>query len=105
MLLAKHTVFMSKNIFFLAIILATSGLVSPPIALLGGLIFGFGAAHPFHVESKRPKEISAASFRRCLRLWLEVACDHISTDGVQGPSRLASVAAKQGGRFPHTPQD
>ena len=53
MLPAKHTVFMSKNIFFLAIILAASGLVSPPIALLGGLIFGFGAAHPFHVESKR----------------------------------------------------
>ena len=53
MLPAKHTVFMSKNIFFLAIILAASGLVSPPIALLGGLTFGFGAAHPFHVENKR----------------------------------------------------
>jgi uncharacterized integral membrane protein (TIGR00698 family) len=44
---------MSKNAFFVALILAASGLVSPPIALLGGLIYGFTVAHPFHVESKR----------------------------------------------------
>ena len=44
---------MSKNIFFLALILAATGLVSPPLALLGGLVFGFAAVHPFHVESKR----------------------------------------------------
>jgi hypothetical protein len=43
---------MGKNIFFVALILAASGLVSPPIALLGGLIYGFTTAHPFHVESK-----------------------------------------------------
>src|SRR5258708_18530741 len=44
---------MSKNIYFLALILAASGLVSPPIALLGGLIYGFTVAHPFRAESKR----------------------------------------------------
>jgi uncharacterized integral membrane protein (TIGR00698 family) len=44
---------MSKNIFFVALILAASGLVSPPFALLGGLIYGFTVAHPFQVESKR----------------------------------------------------
>jgi len=44
---------MSKNIFFLGLILAASGLVSPPLALLGGLVYGFAATHPFHVESKR----------------------------------------------------
>jgi uncharacterized integral membrane protein (TIGR00698 family) len=44
---------MSKNIYFLGLILAASGLVSPPIALLGGLIYGFTVAHPFHAESKR----------------------------------------------------
>jgi uncharacterized integral membrane protein (TIGR00698 family) len=43
----------SKKLFFVALILAASGLVSPPIALLGGLIYGFTATHPFHVESKR----------------------------------------------------
>jgi len=43
----------SKNIFFIAIIIAASGLVSPPLALFGGLIYGFTLQHPFHVESKR----------------------------------------------------
>lgn len=44
---------MSKNIFFVGLILAASGLACPPIALLGGLIYGFTFAHPFHIESKR----------------------------------------------------
>ena len=43
----------SKNIFFLGLILAASGLVSPPIALLGGLIYGFSFVHPYHLEAKR----------------------------------------------------
>src|SRR6516225_2597787 len=43
---------MGKNIFFVGLILAASGLVSPPIALLGGLVYGLTLAHPFHVESK-----------------------------------------------------
>jgi uncharacterized integral membrane protein (TIGR00698 family) len=43
----------NKNIFFVGLILAASGLISPPIALLGGLIYGFTLTHPFHVESKR----------------------------------------------------
>ena len=44
---------MSKNLFFLAVIVAASGLISPPFALMGGLIYGFTATHPFRVESKR----------------------------------------------------
>jgi uncharacterized integral membrane protein (TIGR00698 family) len=44
---------MSRSIFFLAMILAASGLVSPPLALLGGLVYGFTCVHPFQVESKR----------------------------------------------------
>jgi uncharacterized integral membrane protein (TIGR00698 family) len=43
----------NKNIFFICLILAASGLISPPIALLGGLVYGFSLVHPFHVESKR----------------------------------------------------
>jgi len=43
---------MNKNLFFAGIILAASGLVSPPFALLGGLIYGLTLVHPFHVESK-----------------------------------------------------
>src|SRR5580704_12956927 len=41
------------SVFFLALILAATGLISPPLALLGGLVYGFAALHPFHVESKR----------------------------------------------------
>lgn len=44
---------MSKNLFFVGLILAASGFVSPPVALLGGLIYGFTLPHPFHAESKR----------------------------------------------------
>ena len=44
---------MNKNIFFVGLILAASGLISPPITLLAGLLYGFALTHPFHVESKR----------------------------------------------------
>lgn len=44
---------MSKNVFFVGMILAASGLISPPLALLGGLIYGFTVVHPYHLESKR----------------------------------------------------
>jgi uncharacterized integral membrane protein (TIGR00698 family) len=44
---------MNKNIFFVGLILAASGLFSPPIALLGGLVYGFTTSHPLPVESKR----------------------------------------------------
>lgn len=43
----------SKILFFVGLILAATGLISPPLALLGGLIYGFTLAHPFHVQSKR----------------------------------------------------
>jgi uncharacterized integral membrane protein (TIGR00698 family) len=44
---------MTKTIFCLALVLAATGLVSPPLALLGGLVYGFAVPHPFHLESKR----------------------------------------------------
>ena len=44
---------MSKNIFFIGLILAASGLVSPPVALAAGLVYGFSFAHPFHVEAMK----------------------------------------------------
>ena len=51
--LLAQTQQMSKNLFFVGLILAASGFVSAPLALLGGLIYGFTLTHPFHVESKR----------------------------------------------------
>jgi uncharacterized integral membrane protein (TIGR00698 family) len=47
----------SKNVFFIGLILAASGLVSPPIALAGGLIYGFSFVHPFHIEAKKLSKI------------------------------------------------
>ena len=47
-----ETLPVNKAIFFVGVILAASGLVSPAIALLGGLIYGLTLAHPFHVESR-----------------------------------------------------
>lgn len=44
---------MNKNLFFVGLILSASGLISPPFALLGGIIYGLALPHPFHVESKR----------------------------------------------------
>jgi uncharacterized integral membrane protein (TIGR00698 family) len=44
---------LSKNIFFLALILAASGYISPPIALVGGLVYGLTFTHPFNLEAKK----------------------------------------------------
>lgn len=44
---------MNKSLFFVGLIVATSGLISPAIALLMGLAFGLAFAHPFQRESKR----------------------------------------------------
>jgi len=42
----------NKILFFAGVILAASGLVSPAIALFGGLVYGLTLTHPFHVESR-----------------------------------------------------
>ncbi len=44
---------MDKKVFFIGLILAASGLVSPPFALFGGLIYGLALSHPYQVESKQ----------------------------------------------------
>ncbi len=42
----------SKTVFFLGIILTASGIVSPPVALLAGIAYGFTFAHPYHLDSR-----------------------------------------------------
>src|ERR1035438_3117394 len=44
---------MSKKLFFVGMILAASGFISPPIALAMGLAYGFTFLHPYYVESKQ----------------------------------------------------
>jgi uncharacterized integral membrane protein (TIGR00698 family) len=41
---------MTRNIFYIGIIVAATGLVSPPLALAAGIIFGLTAVHNFHAE-------------------------------------------------------
>lgn len=43
----------SKVLFILGLILAASGLLSPPIALALGIAFGFSFDHPFQVEARK----------------------------------------------------
>lgn len=43
----------TKNIFFVGVIVAASGLISPPLALLAGLTYGLSFAHPYHLDAKK----------------------------------------------------
>jgi uncharacterized integral membrane protein (TIGR00698 family) len=43
----------SKNLFFAGLILAASGFLSPPLALVAGLAYGFTFVHPYHLDAKR----------------------------------------------------
>ena len=43
--------FNARSIFFLGLLLAGSGLVSPPVALVGGIAFGFTVVHPYRKEA------------------------------------------------------
>ena len=50
--MACETLRVNKLVFCAGVILAASGLISPAIALLGGLIYGLIFAHPFLAESR-----------------------------------------------------
>jgi uncharacterized integral membrane protein (TIGR00698 family) len=41
----------SKIVFFLGLLLAASGLASPPVALVGGIAYGFTVEHPLRREA------------------------------------------------------
>lgn len=44
---------MAKNTFFIGLILGASGLLSPPLALVAGLVYGFTFDHPYRLESSK----------------------------------------------------
>lgn len=43
----------SRALFFVGLILSASGFISPPLALLVGLIFGFSFAHPYQAQTRK----------------------------------------------------
>ena len=44
---------MGKNTFFIGLVFAASGFISPPFALAAGLLFGFTCVQPYPAEIKR----------------------------------------------------
>jgi uncharacterized integral membrane protein (TIGR00698 family) len=50
---AAHKLLDSRTVFLLGLLIAGSGIVSPPIALVGGIAFGFTVDHPLRAESAR----------------------------------------------------
>ena len=44
---------MSKNLFLGGIILAASGVLSPPLALCAGILFAFSFVHPYPLDARR----------------------------------------------------
>jgi uncharacterized integral membrane protein (TIGR00698 family) len=46
-----HKLLDSRTVFLLGLLIAGSGIVSPPIALVGGIAFGFTLDHPLRGES------------------------------------------------------
>lgn len=43
----------SRTVFLLGLLIAGSGFVSPPVALVGGIAFGFAVEHPLRAESAK----------------------------------------------------
>ena len=43
----------TKNLFFMGLVVAASGLISTPLALLAGLIYGMSFPHPYHLDAKK----------------------------------------------------
>ena len=41
-----------KTVFFVGIIVTATGVVSPPAALLAGIVYGFTFAHPYQLDSR-----------------------------------------------------
>ncbi len=49
----SRTLLDSRTVFLLGLLIAGSGIVSPPVALVGGIAFGFIVEHPLRAESAR----------------------------------------------------
>jgi uncharacterized integral membrane protein (TIGR00698 family) len=43
----------ARVLFFVGLILSASGIISPPLALLGGLIYGLSFAHPYQAQTRK----------------------------------------------------
>ena len=47
----------TKTLFFVGFILCASGVISPPVALVLGLVYGLSFVHPYHADSRNLTKI------------------------------------------------
>jgi len=64
---------MSKNLFFVGIILAASGVLSPPLALAAGLAYGLLVVHQYHLEARRLSKFLLQASVVCLGFGMNLA--------------------------------
>jgi uncharacterized integral membrane protein (TIGR00698 family) len=57
---------MTKNLFFIGIILAASGILSPPLALAAGLAYGLFVTHACHLDARRLSKVLLQASVVCL---------------------------------------
>lgn len=64
---------MINNLFFLGIILAASGILSPSLALAAGLTYGLLAVHHYHSDAKRLSKFLLPASVVCLGFGMDLA--------------------------------
>jgi uncharacterized integral membrane protein (TIGR00698 family) len=64
---------MSKNLFFIGIILAASGFLSPPLALAAGLAYGLFVVHHYHIDARRLAKFLLQASVVCLGFGMNLA--------------------------------
>ena len=73
----------AKTIFFIGMILAASGLVSPPVALVGGILYGFSLRSSVSPRGETTIQSSSSGVRRWPRIWDESSAGFSSwQDGI-----------------------
>ncbi len=64
---------MAKIVFFIGLFLAASGLLSPPLALAAGLIFGLTFSNPYQTEGRRLSKFLLQASVVCLGFGMNLA--------------------------------
>ena len=64
---------MAKNLFFIGIILAAAGILSPPLALAAGLAYGLTVDHAYHLEARRLSKFLLQASVVCLGFGMNLA--------------------------------
>ncbi len=64
---------MAKNLFFVGIILAAAGILSPPLALAAGLAYGMVTVHHYHLDAQRLSKFLLQASVVCLGFGMNLA--------------------------------